>query len=143
MTSTTKLPARRQAEVLRAVSIDGQRYAAGDTFTEALALPIGPHTGRFLDGEGVAWETLPGSTAKPANVPADIDDLAEVGLVRLLPEPFEHAAGGYIAIEHLMLGLHREIQPGASVPQTYRTPDGQLHNTDFERLERLGFVKPA
>jgi hypothetical protein len=143
MTSSTKLPSRRQAEVLKNTSIDGERYAVGDTFTEALAPPVGPHTGRFLDGDGRAWETLPGSSAKPAHVPADIDKLAAAGLVRHLPEAFEHAAGGYVAIDHLLLGLHGELQPGSPVPQTWQTPDGQQHNTDYARLVRLGLAKPA
>jgi hypothetical protein len=60
-----------------------------------------------------------------------------------LAEDIEHGAGVYVAVDHLMLGLHGEIQPGQEIPPTWRTPDAKVHDTDFADLIKRGLAAPS
>ena len=48
-----------------------------------------------------------------------------------------------VALDHLLLGNHGEIQPGQEIPATFNVGGGPEQDTDFARLEDLGLVEPV
>lgn len=48
---------------------------------------------------------------------------------------------GRIALDNVHLGRNGVIEAGDEIPESYLGPDGEQHDTDFARLEELGYVE--
>lgn len=50
------------------------------------------------------------------------------------------ATGKKYALDTILLGMHGEIHRGAEIPATFVDSIDVEHDTDFERLEALGYA---